>query len=243
MTSDEYYLLNAIKFRVEDGAAICAAASAELAQLREQHGDDFELRRFFIVPPKTAAEAMIWLASSTRLKYLYPGLDIQAEGEFFATADAFDTVPPASDPLDAFWAEVQWQLDPPEPPSGTPTMRLVGTSEDPDTFTVGLAEHPDGSGQGLLFTTPLADEEDTETYCLCTETAATYYGGVRECVLEGDLLRIKLSRAAAEELGIGPELTITLELPEASALEELRNGLRRVLTSGPRRSHPKRLEL
>jgi hypothetical protein len=83
------------------------------------------------------------------------------------------------------------------------TMRLVGVTEDADaeTLTVGLAEHSDGTGRALLFMCELDsepdDDGDAETYCLCTESGATSYGGFRECVLRDGTLRIRFSRAAA----------------------------------------------
>ncbi|MEU5990240.1 Imm10 family immunity protein [Spirillospora sp. NPDC047418] len=248
MVSDEYYVLNALKVRFSDGAAVCAAAAAELAALRVEHAEEFELQRYFTARTDVPANALIWLTSPTRLKYLYGGLDVEAEGQFFAQGDHLGPVPPAEDPLGAFWSKVRWQLDDPEPASDTPTMRLASAVEDAEagTFVIGLAEHPDGTGQALLFMCRAAPESesrrDAETYCLSTDSGAVHYGGVRECVLEGRTLRLRLTRAAARDLEIGPDLTIALEF-EDGALDELRGGLRRVLTTGPRRDRPKKLEV
>ncbi|WP_242886968.1 hypothetical protein [Actinomadura litoris] len=99
MASDEYYIVSAVKIRFENGAAVCAAARSELARLQERHGDDAELQRFFTAPPASPASAMLWLTSPTRLKYLHPGLDVQAESQFLARADVLKPIPPAHEGL------------------------------------------------------------------------------------------------------------------------------------------------
>ncbi|MGI5171758.1 Imm10 family immunity protein [Spirillospora sp. CA-253888] len=250
MGSDEFYLLNAVKARISDGTAVCAAAAAELAALRRTHGSDPELRLFLDDPSDSPAAALIWLTSAVRLKYLYPGLEIEADGRFFARADLLTSTPPLDDPLEAFWAQAGEQLDHAEPVPDIPTMRLVGVAADDETFTVGLAEHPDGTGRALLFGRLLeADSAGSrakaaarEPYSLSTHTGATCHGGVRTCVLRDGVLQIGLSAAASRVLDIGPELALPLQIGEED-LERLRDGLHQVLTSGPRRSRPKRLEL
>ncbi|MBT2210975.1 hypothetical protein [Actinomadura sp. NEAU-AAG7] len=58
MASDEYYIVSAVKIRFEDGATVRSAARSELARLKERHGDDTELQRFFLAPPESPASAM-----------------------------------------------------------------------------------------------------------------------------------------------------------------------------------------
>ncbi|WP_067473609.1 Imm10 family immunity protein [Actinomadura hibisca] len=249
MRSDEYYLLNAVKVRIDDGTAICAAANDELNALRRTHGQEPDLQPFLDAPPSSPAAALIWLTSAVRLKYLYAGLEIRADGRFFARADVLTSFPP-DDPLEAFWAQAGERLDHDEPFSGSPAMRRVGVAQDDESFTVGLAEHADGTGAALLFSHGLAPAParpgrkaaPSEPYSLSTHTGATYYGGVRTCVLREGTLHITLSRTASQRLGVSPELVLPVHVSEDD-LDVLRNGLRQVLTSGPRRSRPHTLEL
>lgn len=241
----EYYLINAMKVRVEDPTAVCVAADTELAALKERYSDDFELQQFLMCRTDDAGTALRWLSSPIRLRYLFAGIEMQAETNDFTRADRVTTIPFEHDPLAAFWAQIDWQLNPPSPPSNTPTMSQIAVTEEPDieTYTVSLA---DGVGQALLFMCSLDRETrapiENEPYCLCTDTQATHYGGVRECVLEGNTLHITLTRSAAQDLGIGPELAITLDVAKGS-IDLLREGLRRVLACGPHRSRPKKLAL
>jgi hypothetical protein len=241
----EYYFINAMKLRVDDPTAVCAAANAELATLRERHPDDVALQRFKGRRPDDAGTALRWLSSPLRLQYLFAGVDVEVETTTFARADHAAGLLD-QDPLEAFRTELDWQREPSRPPSNTPTMRQVSVTEEPDieSYTVGLAEHPAGAGQSLLFMCRLDPETrepiDTEPYCLCTETQATHYGGVRECVLDDNILRIGLTADATRDLGIGPELNIILDVSHGS-IDLLREGLGRVLTCGPDR--PRKLAL
>lgn len=93
----------------------------------------------------------------------------------------------------------------------------------------------------------VVDEQDVDlgmdTYCLVVEPGqATYYGGVRECELVDDRLRLLLTEEAAATLGMPTETSFRLELPP-DQLIILRRGLARALNSGRPDSIPTRLAL
>jgi Immunity protein 10 len=113
------------------------------------------------------------------------------------------------------------------------TVGAAQELEDINTFAVILAEHPDGSGCRLEFQIALEfDEQDEEmgmdTYCLCTETGATHYGGVVSWQIVGSRLEVSLDREAAEELGLDVDLSIELQMP-SDMVNAVRAGLQRVL--------------
>jgi hypothetical protein len=98
------------------------------------------------------------------------------------------------------------------------------------TFTVVLAEGPDGDGERLEFQKAFSfDEQDRrlgmDTYCVCTGKG-TAYGGVTSWTLTRDSLEVRLDAGTAEMLGV--EGGFTVELPPA-CLQTLRGGLERVL--------------
>jgi hypothetical protein len=66
------------------------------------------------------------------------------------------------------------------------------------------------------------------------------YGGVVECELSDDRLILRLTERAAEALGTPTDLSFVLAL-DPTKLEVLRQGLRRVLTSGRANAVPQRL--
>ena len=87
-------------------------------------------------------------------------------------------------------------------------VRQVTVEELPEdgAFVVALAEEPDGGGRLLMFQLIAAfDEQDVaqgqSTYCLCDEMGATVYGGVKGCVLAGNLLTIRLDTGAQRHSG------------------------------------------
>ena len=89
--------------------------------------------------------------------------------------------------------------------------------EDLDTFVVVLAEMPDGDGARLeiqrgLTIDPQDEALGMDTYCLCTQTGASHYGGIRSWRLEDGCLHTSLDDMAASELGLDPQVTIELRL-------------------------------
>ena len=98
------------------------------------------------------------------------------------------------------------------------------------TFTVILAEDPDGDGERLEFQKAFSfDEQDRrlgmDTYCLCT-VEGTAYGGVTSWTLTPDSLEVRLDARTAEVLGV--EGGFRVGFPPAY-LQTLREGLERVL--------------
>jgi hypothetical protein len=88
------------------------------------------------------------------------------------------------------------------------TVRAASAMEllDLGAFVVVLAEHPDGSGLRLEIQRALEfDEQDRalgmDTYCLCTDSGATHYGGIVRHELSSPWLTIVLDVSAAEALG------------------------------------------
>lgn len=111
--------------------------------------------------------------------------------------------------------------------------KAVAAVELPDlnTFVVVLAEEPDESGARLEIQKSLSlDEQDRklglDTYCLCTEDGATYYGGITSWVLTQGSLEVQLDAEAAETLGVEGGFVVDFE-PES--LPALKEGLERVL--------------
>jgi len=107
--------------------------------------------------------------------------------------------------------------------------------EDLNTFAVVLAERSDGSGSRLEIQRALTfDEADRQsgmdTYCLCTHTGATHYGGVKSWQKNGDKLELLLDAEAADELGIDVNVSIELRMAEDN-VDIVLAGLRRVLAT------------
>jgi hypothetical protein len=139
----------------------------------------------------------------------------------------------------------------PEAPSSVPrfgalrfTARAVGVSEPGDEFevlSVGVAERADGDGLSLIFQSELVSEPD-EGYCLVTRSGACWYGGVVAVILRDRRLQVSLTREAARVLGLRPRITVHLAVDDA-AVEQLRDGLRRIFATSPGPSGPPRLDL
>lgn len=117
------------------------------------------------------------------------------------------------------------------------TMGTAEQLDDLNTFAVVLSEQRDGTGSRIEIQKALMfDEADREagmdTYCLCTQTGATHYGGVRSWQMNGNNLELLLDDDAASELGLDATVSIELRLA-TKAVEEILAGLHRVLeTSG-----------
>jgi Immunity protein 10 len=113
------------------------------------------------------------------------------------------------------------------------TARAVAAEElrDINTFVVVLAENHDGSGARLELQKALRlDERDRklemDTYCLCTQEGATFYGGIESWKLMSDLLEINLNTRATEVLGV-LGFAISFSAKDFAMLE---NGLAKVLS-------------
>lgn len=111
-------------------------------------------------------------------------------------------------------------------------MLAAAELRDLNTFAVVLAEELDGSGMRLEIQKSLSfDEQDRkyghDTYCLCTEEGATYYGGVTSWTLTEDSLEVQLDTEAAEILGVEDGFVVSFA-PES--LLPLKEGLERVLS-------------
>jgi hypothetical protein len=118
-------------------------------------------------------------------------------------------------------------------PSFVATAGSAEEFEDLETFVVVLAEIPDGDGARLeiqrsLTVDPRDEALGEDTYCLCTQTGATYYGGVQSWRLDDGLLQFSLDESAALTLGVGRLVNIELRLAD-QALKAVANGIARAL--------------
>jgi hypothetical protein len=111
--------------------------------------------------------------------------------------------------------------------------KVVAAAELPDlnTFAVVLAEDGDGSGLRLEIQKALSfDEQDRrlglDTYCLCTEAGATYYGGVTSWTLTEGSLELRLDEKAAEVLGVEGGFVVNFAPERLPAIKE---GVERIL--------------
>lgn len=105
--------------------------------------------------------------------------------------------------------------------------------EDLETFVVVLAEMPDGDGARLeiqrgLTVDPQDEALGENTYCLCTQTGATYYGGVQSWRLDDGFLLLSLDELAALTLGVDRQVSIELRLTD-QALHAVTAGIARAL--------------
>ncbi|MEU8006429.1 Imm10 family immunity protein [Catellatospora sp. NPDC049111] len=125
-------------------------------------------------------------------------------------------------------------------------VRDVG-EDDSGVYVIGIRETTEADAWSLLFMECYdADDEqeidlDMNTYCLVVDPGqATYYGGVRECVLAGGRLRLRLTEDAALTLGMPVDAMLVLDVaPEQ--IDLLARGLTRVLTSGSPAARPELL--
>jgi hypothetical protein len=96
-----------------------------------------------------------------------------------------------------------------------------------------LAEMPDGDGARLeiqrgLTVDPQDEALGENTYCLCTQTGATYFGGVQSWRLDDGFLLISLDELAALTLGVDRQVSIKLRLTD-QALSAVTAGIARAL--------------
>jgi hypothetical protein len=129
-----------------------------------------------------------------------------------------------------------------------PVIRDVG-EDDGDVFIIAIREADAAGSWTLMFMEPYDVEDPQEvqlgmdTYCLVVDPGqATCYGGVRECVLDGERLRLTLTAEAADSLGMPVGTSFGLEL-SPQQVDLLSRGLARVLTSGRADEVPQRLTI
>lgn len=113
------------------------------------------------------------------------------------------------------------------------TAGMAQEFEDVDTFAVILAEEADGDGARLEIQVALVDYPQDEalgqdTYCLCTQTGATHYGGVTAWRVRDGRLTLWLDEHAADELGVDRDIAIELRLPDAT-IATITAGIERAL--------------
>jgi immunity protein 10 of polymorphic toxin system len=129
-----------------------------------------------------------------------------------------------------------------------PVIRDVG-EHDGDVFVIAIREADAAGSWTLTFMEPYDVDDPQEillgmdTYCLVVDPGqATCYGGVRECVLDGQRLRLTLTAEAAGSLGMPVGTSFDLEL-SPQQVDLLGRGLARVLTSGRAEEIPQRLSI
>lgn len=132
------------------------------------------------------------------------------------------------------------------------TAREVGVEESFPLLMVGIAETRGAVGGAAVmfqcdFERSQPNDEDAwpqdQTYCVTNERGAVHYGGVREIVLDGALLRIVFSESATTALALDDSvMEISLEVSDTDR-EAIRDGLRRVLSCGRREYQPTILQL
>jgi hypothetical protein len=138
-----------------------------------------------------------------------------------------------------------------------PMLRDAG-EDDSEGYVVGIRESTDPQSWSLLFMECDDEDEDggeeddedewerddgMDTYCLVVDPGqATHYGGVIECEITGDELRLVLTEEAASTLGMPEHSRFVLDLPSHQR-ELLGRGLQRVLTSGRADAVPRLLRV
>lgn len=105
----------------------------------------------------------------------------------------------------------------------------VGTDYEYGVFTVGFADE-DSLGALLFSQSDTIDEQDSflgfDTYCVSTDTGATFYGGVESARVDGTELALRFTPGAAEKLGVPRDLVLRFE--DEAGVTVARDGLRRV---------------
>jgi hypothetical protein len=112
-----------------------------------------------------------------------------------------------------------------------------------ETLCAGVSEAEDGNSMALTFLCSLfePDGQDVQlgmdTYCLVTPDQGTVYGGVREVVLRDGLLGV-VAPDSLEALRLGDPVIEASLAVDAEAVEQLREGLRRILSYGRADAYP-----
>jgi hypothetical protein len=132
-----------------------------------------------------------------------------------------------------------------------PPSTLSHAAEDgaDGAYVLGVSEYPDGGGRVVSFQLGLDDsgEQDSDqrfdTYCVVLDPGQhIVYGGITECVIEEQTLRLRLSPQAARDLGVDPVLRFRLAL-DHEQLALVRAGLRRILSAGRDDARPRLLRV
>jgi hypothetical protein len=106
--------------------------------------------------------------------------------------------------------------------------------EDLEAEVLVIAQQEDGAGHRVeLQRAFIVTDEDRQlgmdSYCLVAETGATHYGGVESWSVDDNVLELRLSPEAAQDLGVDGGYRIRLIGPSQSTIEVVREGLRAVL--------------
>ncbi len=127
---------------------------------------------------------------------------------------------------------------------GTTRVLRKVQDDDGDHYLIGLRESPEPTSWSIIFMESDADPDDEDiemgmdSYCIVVDPGqATWYGGVRECQLDGNQLSMTLDSDASVALGLAERTTLEL-LVSQDDLAMVRNGLKRVFSSGPLRERP-----
>jgi hypothetical protein len=128
------------------------------------------------------------------------------------------------------------------------TARVAGV-DDTDALMAGVAEHPDGTGQQLIFQASLEPPEDEDadlgmdSYCLVMADQRTAYGCLDQVAIDGDVLRLVLREDAPAELGL-PDRAVAVTLAvDVASIEALREALRNIVSYGRPDARPAVLRL
>jgi hypothetical protein len=95
-------------------------------------------------------------------------------------------------------------------------IRCARGTRDGSIYAYGLAEQEDGTGWSLVFS---YDESTCEGYSLSTTDGATWYDALQGWSLDGQVLRLVLTREAAAELSLPIDLRLQLDTESVDAAE------------------------
>ena len=104
------------------------------------------------------------------------------------------------------------------------TAKLVSVWKEQDLTGAAIAEQPDSSGWNLIFlrgasATDKTRVADADTYCICTESGASAYGGIVKWGIDGKQLSITLDAQTSGDLGVAPSMTIELPPDQVDSLK------------------------
>ncbi|PIB05723.1 MULTISPECIES: Imm10 family immunity protein [Streptomyces] len=129
-------------------------------------------------------------------------------------------------------------------------VRVVAVQENvPDScFIVGIAEDEYGEGRYLTLQSGLEEPGEQErrlgldSYCVVNETGGVHYGGIESVALSADQISFRFTSEAVGALSL-PDQEMTLDIAPGSDVQNLRDGLRRVLTYGNPDKFPAELHI
>jgi len=102
--------------------------------------------------------------------------------------------------------------------------QVVAAEEIEHVYALVLSERRDGIGMRLEIQNGPHDDQDRslgmDTYCLCTESGACHYGGIKNWKFDTSdgYLYLYLDRDACEELGVDGGLKIRISESDAQML-------------------------